>query len=145
MQAKGKCQSGSISILARSRALAWLGLAGEPLWRSAVTVLPTLLQSDHRYLPEAQPLPSWSATGACVGLLGWWESKRRALKYWWDSEGFQGPSWGWERKPPNRLGKSRVEDVLQAYARRSLRASRPLQKLNGLCNCLIAERSLGCC
>lgn len=115
MQAKCKCQSGSISILARSRALAWLALAressGDLLWLSCP---PSYSQTTGTSL---KPLPSLSASGACVGPLGWWESKQRALRCWWDREGFP------ERNPPNGLGKGRVEDVLQAYARRSLRGS----------------------
>lgn len=72
MQAKCKCQPGSISILAGSWALPGPGRLGELLCLSCGRV--------------------------------------RVPSCWWDREGFQGPSWGWGRKPQIKMGKGKGEE-----------------------------------
>jgi len=94
-QAKCRCQPGGISILPGSSVLhgpGWLGSSsaggfGELLHLSCP---PSHGQATGAWLPRPCH---------CAGPLGWWESERRAPSCWWDRDGFQGPSWDWERKP----------------------------------------------
>lgn len=120
MQAKCKCQPGSVSILAGSPAQHGWGGLGSPLAEGSGKQLCLLLCLSTL---QPQSLPSSSAPGACVGLLGWWCSEMESTELLVGHGRFPESLVRLGKKSPNEMGQGRVKDVLQVYTGRNLRAT----------------------
>lgn len=117
------------------------------LWRSAMTLLPTLLQSDHRYLPEASALLVcfWSLCRTS-GMVG---EQAESIEMLVGQGRLPGSLVGLGKKSPKRTRKRQGGGCAPGLPQEESEGFRSppfqTQKQKGLCNCFVAERSPGRC